>query len=283
MLCQGIPSTAQDLSVQPGRTEMVGYKYHLDATSETSVVTTTTVAGRPSNATSETIKYELSADVITLATAPDKWATRKRFVVLASKIIRGEQSAPILPAGTIVEVSISYGKGVYRVGDKQVEAEIASALETMISIHTAPVSDDEMFGSDQRREVGATWTVNAAAIRRELDSFNAQGGVISGRASLERGSNSSLILKGWFEVKDLLIPISPEFDTEKGELRVQYSREIPSSLDQSRIETHSLHLSQTGSAKTNKPLILSIVMDQNGKYAVRPITSDKKDLSSSPD
>lgn len=207
-LCQENASTAQDQSPQVDQIESVGCKVHLDAISDTNVVTTTTIAGRLLRTTTDRMKYELSADVITLAMSADKWATRKRFTVLRSKMTIGEKSVPLLPAGTVVEVSISEGKNVYHVSNKQVEDEVASALENLISLHTAPISDGEMLGTDKQRKVGETWTVNTDAIRRELDRIGAQGGVISGNGTFEKGANNRLILKSWFEVKDVFMPIS---------------------------------------------------------------------------
>jgi hypothetical protein len=283
LLCQEKKSTGPNQPAQTDQIEVVGRKYHLDAVNETTVITTITAAGRLLRTTSDNMKYELSADVITLAMSPDNWATRKRFTVLESRLTRGGQSAPILPAGTTVEVSIVGGKNVYQVGDKQVEDEAASALENLITLHTAPVSDEEMLGTDKQRKVGETWKVNADAIRKELDGIDAQGGVISGEGSLEQGPNNSRIVKSWFEVQDVLMPISPEFDKQKGAMSVEYSRETPLAFDQTRVETHSLHIVRVGIPKRNKDAIFSIVTDEKEKFAVRPITSEKKDVSSSPD
>jgi hypothetical protein len=84
-------------------------------------------------------------------------------------------------------------------------------------------------------------------------------------------------------VKDVFMPISPEFNKEKGEMRAQYSRETPlAELDQSSIETYSLHVVRVGIPKRNKDVTFSIVLDKTSKFETRPITSDKQGLSSSP-
>jgi hypothetical protein len=195
----------------------------------------------------------------------------------------GERSAPILPAGTVVELSISDGKNVYHVNNNPVEDQVASALEELIGLHTAPVSDGEMLGTDKRRKVGETWMINVDAIRRELDSKDAQGGVISGGGTLERGANNRLLLKSGFEVKDVFLAISPEFNKEKGEMRVRYSRETPlSEPEQTSIETTSLHIVRVGIPKRNKEVTFSIVMDQTSRFETRPITSGKSGRDSSP-
>jgi hypothetical protein len=78
-LCRDKTLTAQDQSPQPDQIETVGRKYHLDPLTDTNVATTTTVADRLLRTTSDTMKYEFSADVITLAMSPNNWVTRKRL------------------------------------------------------------------------------------------------------------------------------------------------------------------------------------------------------------
>lgn len=75
---------------------------------------------------------------------------------------------------------------------------------------------------------------------------------------------------------------SPEFNKEKGEMRAQYSRETPlAELEQSSIQTNSLHIVRVGISKRNKDLIFSITLDETSKSETRPITSGKRDLEPS--
>ena len=91
--------------------------------------------------TENEVKIQLTADV-TIESAANNWATRKRFTVLSSSITNDAGTRVLMPAGTIVVASLVDGKTVYEVEGKPTDEQRTSALRSVISLHSVTVFND---------------------------------------------------------------------------------------------------------------------------------------------
>lgn len=116
--------SAQRYPIKLDPFEKAGQAYRLDATTTDTTTAEATASGQLLKKAEDSFKVELSAHV-TIVEASNGWATRKRFRILSSKVIRGDRTSQILPNGTEVIASIQNGQTVYEVSQKLVDEETA--------------------------------------------------------------------------------------------------------------------------------------------------------------
>src|SRR5882762_46028 len=79
-------ASAQQYTVRLDRLEKAGDRYHLVATSAETTTAEATVSDQLLQKSEDVLTVNLSADVTIIEAGSNNWATRKRFVVLSSKL-----------------------------------------------------------------------------------------------------------------------------------------------------------------------------------------------------
>ena len=268
--------SGQRYPIRLDRSEKAGERYHLVATSTEKTTANVTVSDQFLKKDEDVVAVELSADVTILEAASNNWATRKRFKVLSSKLTRAGNTGPILPNGTEVIASIQNGQTVYQVNQKPVDADVAQALRSVISLHLASVADDDMFGTPTSKKIGESWPVNVDAMKKLLKEMNAQGGrqEITGSGTLEKVEDNHAFVRSSINVRDVLLPIAPELTTESGEIETELSGRFPLlQRDRTQESSGRIYLSRVGFGfkADGKKVKLHIVYERTSRYEIRPL------------
>ncbi len=243
--------SAQKYPIRLDRSEKAGQSYHLVATSTDKTTVDITVSDQ-------------------------NWATRKRFTVLSSKITRADSNGPILPNGTQVIASIQNGQTVYEVNQKLVDEAVAGALRSVITLHLASVADDDMYGTSTPKKIGESWPISVDAMKKLLKEIGSQGGrqEITGSGTLEKVENNHIFVRSSINVRDVLLPITPELITESGEIETELSGRFPLRQQDMTEESNGIiHMSRVGSGLTadGKKAKVHVVYERKSRYEIRPL------------
>lgn len=264
--------SAQSYRITLDLHEKAGLVYHLVATSTDSTTAEATSSGKLLNKAEDKKTVEMVANV-TVVDAANGWATRKRFTVLSSKIIRADQTKPIVPNGTEVVAFIQNGRTVYEVNNKLVDEETAGAFRVVIGLHLASVGNDDMFGTATPRRIGESWPVSVDAMKKLLKEVGAQGGAqeITGTGILEKVENNHAFVRSSVNVTDVLLPIGPELTTESGEIQTELWGRSPLLQDDITRESNGrVHVSRfaSGVDAEGKKVMMNVVYEAISRYEI---------------
>jgi len=93
----------------------------------------------------------------------------------------GRGPVVVLPPGKGISVRRARGPGSAEIvvsGDGLLAPETRAAIEAVLETTTSHGSDDDLFGTPIPQAIGATWSVNGAALQREL----AEAAIVPGAA-----------------------------------------------------------------------------------------------------
>jgi hypothetical protein len=267
---------AQSYPIKLNPHEKAGQTYHLVATTIDSTTAEATASGQLIKKAEESFTAELSANVTIEEASSSGWATRKRFTVLTSKITRGSSTGPILPSGTEVIASIQNGQTVYEVNQKLVDEGVAGALRSVIGLHLASVTDDDMYGTPTPKKIGESWPVSVDAMKKLLKEIGAQGGTqqITGTGTLEKVENNHAFVRSSVNVRDVLLPIRPELTTESGEIETELWGRFPLLVNDITEESNgTIRVSRfaSGVDAEGKKALLHVLYVRTDRYAISPI------------
>lgn len=274
-----LQSTPKRYPINLDAPDRVGLRYHLVASSTQRQTVTTTVHGQYAQTTTDEYSVELVADVSTEAVEKNV-ATRKRFIILNSKITQSAVSRPLLPEGTVVVASIANDKTVFHSNEKLLDEQTTTWLRSLILLHTGGVGDDEMFGTKTPKAVGESWSLNTDEIKKLLKEMGAPSETvkISGTGMLERVEGNHVFVRSSVNVNDVMLPMPENFTAENGNFVTEYFGKIPlKEGDPTREVSGRMHLAARGIRKGDPgPIRLEFVMDSQSQYEVRPIAEATK-------
>jgi hypothetical protein len=140
----------------------------------------------------------------------------------------------LLQKGTEIIVEREGKRTSFLLNDKPLPRSITKILDLFVSIPgKSNTSDDDVFGSKERRKVGESWKIKTEKIAK----YAADQGVkvdpknITGETTLEKvvdiGGVKCLLLKGKITMKDVTPPLPPGTKIEKAAMKGIYSGEHP--------------------------------------------------------
>jgi hypothetical protein len=157
--------------------------------------------------------------------------------VQIDKLLKTESGVtkPLLPSDTKIVASKGSKKTAFEVNGKAVEPEVEQALGLLIMLGNNDEdnrTDDELFGTRERKRVGETWDANPKALAR---LFKRDGPLAAkdlvGKVTLKdvlKDSSGARLLVG-FEVTGNVAALKPPpgMTVQEGTMRMKGTREFP--------------------------------------------------------
>src|SRR5262245_50903339 len=155
-------SAADDYVIRLTRPSKVGDRFHIDAKGATREQERITVGDQVQKDDND-LSVHLVAAATILAIDPKADATRIEYLIESCQKTTDGKTEEVLPAGRrVVAESNAEGETMFTVAGDPALEDISKALGVVISAHTPGTpSDDEIFGTAQRKRVGDTWSINA--------------------------------------------------------------------------------------------------------------------------
>lgn len=283
LLLTSLSLDAGDYEIQLMRPSAVGDRYELKASGSLEKQMTLTAEGNPPRSRRALIAAELEGSATVLEI--DDLQRESRVKLLISRFVVSNGGATekkaALPRDTEVIGQRREGKKEFLVDGQAAAKDIAEILGLFFSLPAGQTSDDEIFGTPERRSVGDRWEVNGAAAVRDLaaeglnvDARNILGGTTLNDVTLVDG-RKCLHLSSNLEIRDLEAPVPPGLTLEKSTLSATFSGMLPvdASLQPlSGTEKSTLEMVAGGKLEPEAPRITWSIRETRTKVKkIRPL------------
>ena len=180
---------AQDYAVKMQHPLKVGQRYKLTAVASESSENTMSSEQRTLKNQKEELSIEMESDVTVLAVDAKGRATKEAHTIV--KLVEGAGKEPLLAAGTKVTASRPGQKTVFEIAGKPATDAVAKALNLAIEITSGSgPTDDELFGTKERKKVGDRWPLNEALALKDANEKIAASGLkvdsVKGTTTLQK-------------------------------------------------------------------------------------------------
>jgi acyl-CoA hydrolase len=226
-------AVASDYEIRLHRPMRVGEKFHILSTGSNAEKTVITVGGNLVRDDRENFEASFESVVKVLATDRNGKPTKESITVLRCEKTEAFDWKSLLPKGTVVIASLKEKDEVFEIDDKPVSREVHDLLAFFVTLSKGEATDDEIFGTRQRKQVGESWDINAELAARDLDDLHL--GVrkenVAGKTTLEKvfkaGGTDCLLVSAEVTVNKFAPPLPPGLSMESSLLRASISAKFP--------------------------------------------------------
>ncbi|HEY6871152.1 MAG TPA: hypothetical protein VI298_00365 [Geobacteraceae bacterium] len=230
-------AAAGDYDIRLHRPMHAGEKFRISATGSNAVKTVIKTGGELFRDDRENFSVEFDSLVTVLATDRNGKPTRESVAVLKCEKTEAFDRKALLAPGTVVVASAKGKDDVYEIDGKPVDREMHEVLAIFVPLGKGEATDDEIFGTRERKRVGDAWGVNADLAAREFEDFKL--GVrkenIAGKTTLEKivrsGAADCLLIRSEVTFEKLAPPLPSYLSVESSLMRADLSGEFPVDTD----------------------------------------------------
>jgi hypothetical protein len=161
---------AEDYAILLTRPEKVGDRYRIDARGKSRQQQRISLGGKAAGNEDKQLEVHLVALATVLAVDEKLEASRVEYRVESCRqSSSGKTEEVVVPPGTKVLVESRNGETTFTVAGRPVPPEVEEALKVVISVHSSDSpTDDEVFGTHERKRVGDKWGIHAADAAQNL-------------------------------------------------------------------------------------------------------------------
>lgn len=186
--CFTSTAAAQDYEIRLHRPFKAGDRFQMSVEARDSKKATTTVNGQPFKESLDESVVEFEAGV--KITEVDGKGRPLRVQLNITKFLKvdGQDRTPLLAKGSVVMGALIGGKSVYEQDGTPVGEDAQKALRMVVSLGGGGATDDDIFGTSDRKKVGQRWSIE---VERAAEDLKTKGlGVkkedLTGTATLEK-------------------------------------------------------------------------------------------------
>lgn len=264
---------AQDYEIKLTRPTKVGAEYHIAAVGRKSMKTTTKLDGKVAEEQSENFAVDFESDVKALEVDKNGKPSKVSLTVDKCILKQGGAGKPLLAKGAVVVASVKDDEAVFETAGQPVDAETAEALDLVVELGRNRASEDEIFGTKERKKVGDHWDMNAELFAKELQDAMKGSTVkkedVAGTITLDKvvkvGTTDCLQISAEMTVNNVTMP-----DMKVAQIKVQthFSGLFPMDFSKDIMEESvSMTMSMTvkGKLDPNGPeIVVDSVVERNG-------------------
>ncbi len=225
----------QDYEIRMTRPAKVGQKYRLVASGSLSEQMTMSAEGQVLKSNKLLLTAELEGVVTVLQVDKLKRETKVRLLVSKCLMSMNGKSNKkgALPKGTQVVAQLRDGEEEFLVEGKAVPKDTAKMLGLFISFSTEQVTDDDVFGTKERKKVGDSWAVNSILAAKDLaaDGIKVDAENIKGSTTIKKvvvvDGTKCLLLSAKMTIDKLVVPVPPGMTVQKASVSAALSGEFP--------------------------------------------------------
>lgn len=160
---------ADDYAIVLTRPEKVGDRYRIDARGKSRQQQRISLGGKAAGNEDKQLEVHLVALATVLAVDQKLEASRVEYRIESCRQSSSGKTEEVLPPGTKVLAESRDGETRFTVAGRPVPPEVEEALKVVISVHSSDSpTDDEVFGTHERKRVGDKWGIHAADAAQNL-------------------------------------------------------------------------------------------------------------------
>lgn len=232
-LCLSSTVMAQDYEIRLHRPVKVGQKFRMSSVGHYLEKSTGTISDKIILQEQNEFSLEFESLVTVLET--DKKGDPKRVSLTIEKCIKIEEGVrkSLVSKGTIIIGFSKDKEDVFEINGNPVDSEIQELLAEVITLSRPFSTDDDVFGTKERKKVGDSWKVNAELAAKDLRKLGlgTRKEDIEGTVILEKvvnvGQTECLQIGYKLNIKRMSPSPPSGFVVKKGIGKVQFSWKLP--------------------------------------------------------
>ncbi len=227
------------------------------------------------NPTGESRVTSLIANAEVLAIGKDGGEIKTRFVIDSLSQLVDGKFEKLLVAGTVVVAERRGLETVFEVDGKLPEGALARTLSSLIFLDDPEQATDEaFFGTNQRKNVGDSWPINAQALASDLTNrlqAPTEAKDITGMVTLESEHEGQLLFVSQMQATNVRFAMAPWMTVSEGTLKFTSRGTFPVDLTKRPLRKSSvMSMSVTGTGEQDgKNTVLRMTYRQASEYTFR--------------
>ncbi|MGD1001528.1 MAG: hypothetical protein ABSA67_12625 [Candidatus Brocadiia bacterium] len=225
---------AQDYEIRLDRPDPIGSKCRLAMVGKES--TSQVVKQDDKVIQDKNSKFTVEAELVATILAVSEKGANTRVKVEVEKLTRieGDARRELLPKGSVVTVAWDgKGQAFDMAGGLDPDTEESLRLLNLVSENPNGPTDDEVFGSKERKKVGDRWEGNSELMAKDIIRYGilAKKEDFKSTVTLDKvvrvGKTECLQLTCAFTCDKFEPPLPPGFTVEKSALKADFSNKLP--------------------------------------------------------
>jgi len=269
---------AQDYAIKLHRPEKAGNEYKLSVTAKQSQAMDMAVNGVSQKNQKKEIEAQFDGTEKILEVDAKGKETKVTLTVEKFTVTTDGASSEALPKGAVVTASMGADKKpAYEVDGKAVDPSAAQALSLVVELSKGGPTDDELFGTTDRKKKGESWTPDPAMIQKSLTE-TADGAVVgdvNAKFTFDDVTGDAMTVNGHV-TGSVKPPLPPSFTVDqssmdvtlKGIFPVDVNKIPPAESDESMTFSFTAHTD----APSGEKVVMKMTMSQS---ATRKVTAPK--------
>jgi hypothetical protein len=225
---------AQEYDIRLSHGTKTGDKYRVFVTANQSEKMTALVGNAAVRNASDEFAIELIASITTLAVNERGRETKSAIRIEKGLITEHGETKGLIPTGAFVIASLEGSRIVFTIDDAPVDPMTAKALGMALSSSGGGPTDDEVFGTSEKKKVGDSWPINGDLIAKSLferHNISTSKEDIHGAATLEGivkgGPQEYLVVSVLLDIGMFSVPLPNGFRVRDAEMRGAFSGKFP--------------------------------------------------------
>lgn len=282
-LLAGSPVFAQDYEIRLTRPDKVGEKSEVIISGEMSEQMTMTSQGKILQEKKSSLSATFQGTTTVLKVDDLQRATELKLLVSKchKKMDGNAAEEEVLAKGTQIVVRRRDSDMEFLIDGKVVSKDIAKVLGLFFSLPRSQVTDDDIFGTKERKKVGDSWAVNSKLAAKDGASagIKVDAENITGSTKIEEvvvvSGKKCLRLSGKMELSNVAPPLPAGMAVEKSNMSVSFSGVFPVDTSIGRLSqkmTMTMALVAKGKPTPDAPeTTVSVKMTKSMHMKLRPL------------
>lgn len=219
-------AAAKDYEIKLARPVGVGSRYRVAITTTRQAKSTATINGQEQDPEDRMVSANLTARVEVLQVSRKMTALIEEFAVEKCTHVVDGKTVELLKPGTVVTVRANYTGPLVEVEGQELSDDELATLSELFSLNATEITDDDVFGTDQKHEPGDTWAMNTSSAVKLAKTAEVTIEDVAGKVTFvgtkEVGPTKCLELSATWTVGKLTPPadsLPPRFTLTKSTLK----------------------------------------------------------------
>jgi hypothetical protein len=230
-----LPARAEDYAIKLSRPAKVGDKVKVHVAFTVNRSNSVKIEGADDTKEDKS-SYKVELDGISETLAVDSHGEETKFAITVDKCVKteGEQTTDLVPKGHVLVAESKDKETEFSLKDGELSDDAKDALKSAIHAHAPDEpSDDDIFGTTQRKKPGDSWPISAAAMVKVLSrsDLKVDPKDISGTTRLVGPATHEgvpvLHIECDFEVRNLKVPGPSGAEQTRGVFRGSFAGMFP--------------------------------------------------------
>ena len=270
-------------AIKLSRPQTVGGRFFVSVKGRQHKKERVTMAGRVVTDTDTTMDVEVVALAEVLAVDAKSMGTKMAYSIERAQKTENAQTTELLARGRVVVVEHRDGRTHFTVDGERPPRPLEEALGIVISAHEPnSATDDEIFGTRERKRVGDEWGINAEAAAKDFTSrgvkIDPQN--ITGATKLVAAKSQDGVkvveLSGKLRIANMALPLPAGAQVERSQVEALFWGLFPQDPKATRRVAESMLLKTGFAVRMKKPdtgeeVLVEALVEQGHQAKFAPV------------